>query len=70
MPKVKTKRKARNELPLEKRFQIVQGYENNKGLTGVPKLAAKFAGLWKNTSNILKQKSLVREDIVSRGPLY
>ena len=41
MPKDKTKRKATNELPLEKRFQIV-GYESNKGLTGVPKLAAKF----------------------------
>ena len=42
MPKDKTKRKARNELPLEKRFQIVEEYENSKGLTGVRKLAEKF----------------------------
>ena len=43
MPKDKTKRKARNELPLEKRFQIVEEYENSKGLTGVRKLAEKFS---------------------------
>ena len=43
MPKDKTKRKARNELPLEKRFQIVEEYENGKGLTGVCKLAEKFS---------------------------
>ena len=42
MPKDKTKRKARNELPLEKRFQIVEEYENSKGLTGVRKLSEKF----------------------------
>ena len=37
MPKDKTNRKARNELPLEKQFQIVEEYENSKGLTGVRK---------------------------------
>ena len=39
----KTKRKTRNELPLEKRFQIVEEYENSKGLTGVRKLDEKFS---------------------------
>ena len=57
MPKDKTKRKARNKLPLEKRFQIVEEYENSKGLTGVRKLAEKFS-----CCNILKQKTLVREE--------
>ena len=42
MPKDKTKRKARNELPLEKRFEVVEKYEKRKELTGVHKLAEKF----------------------------
>ena len=62
MPKDKTKRKARNELPLEKRFQIVEEYENGKGLTGVRKLAEKFSCGKTQVSNILKQKTLVREE--------
>ena len=62
MPKDKTKRKARNELPLEKRFQIVEEYENGKGLTGVCKLAEKFSCGKTQVSNILKQKTLVREE--------
>ena len=62
MPKDKTKRKARNELPLEKRFQIVEEYENGKGLTGVSKLAEKFSCGKTQVSNILKQKTLVREE--------
>ena len=61
MPKDKTKRKARNELPLEKRFQIVEEYKNGKGLTGVCKLAEKFSCGKTKVSNILKQKTLVRE---------
>ena len=61
MPKDKRKRKARNELPLEKRFQIVEEYENSKGLTGVYKVAEKF-GRKTQVSNILKQKTLVSEE--------
>ena len=62
MPKDKTKRKARNELPLEKRFQIVEEYENSKGMTGVRKLAEKFACGRTQVSNILKQKTLATEE--------
>ena len=62
MPKDKTKRKARNELPLQKRFQIVEEYENSEGLTGVRKLAEKFSCGKTQVSNILKQKTLVREE--------
>ena len=61
MPKDKTKRKARNELPLEKRFQIVE-YENSKGLTGVRKHAEKFGCGKTQVINILNQKTLVREE--------
>ena len=50
-----------NELPLEKHFQIVEEYENSKGLTGVYKVAEKF-GRKTQVSNILKQKTLVREE--------
>ena len=62
MPKDKTTRKARNELPLEKRFQIVEEYENSKGLTGIRKLAEKFGCGKTQVSNIRKQKTLVREE--------
>ena len=61
MPKDKTKRKARNELLLEKRFQIVE-YENSKGLTGVRKHAEKFGCGKTQVINILNQKTLVREE--------
>ena len=61
MPKDKTKQKARNELPLEKRFQIVE-YENSKGLTGVRKHAEKFGRGKTQVINILNQKTLVREE--------
>ena len=61
MPEDKTKRKARNELPLEKRFQIVE-YENSKGLTGVRKHAEKFGCGKTQVINILNQKTLVKEE--------
>ena len=61
MPKDKTKRKARNELPLEKRFQIVE-YENSKGSTGVRKHAEKFGCGKTQVISILNQKTLVREE--------
>ena len=59
MPKDKTKRKARNELPLEKRFQIVE-YENSKGLTGVRKHAEKFGCGKTQVINILKERKYER----------
>ena len=65
MPKDKTKRKGRNELPLEKCFRIVEEYENGKGLTGVCKLAEKFSCGKTQVNNILKQMTLVREEYES-----
>ena len=62
MPKDKANGKARNELPLEKRFQIVEEYESSKGLTGVRNLAEKFGCGKTQISNILKQKAQVREE--------
>ena len=66
MPKDETKWKARNELPLQKRFQILEEYEKSKGLTGVRKLAHKFGCGKTQVSNILKQKTLVRKDFLVR----
>ena len=64
MPKDKTKRKARNELPLEKRFQIVEEYENGKGLTGVRKLAEKFSCGKTQVSNILKPNNALQSMVL------
>jgi len=68
MPKDKTTRKARNELPLEKRFQIVEEYENSNGLTGIRKLAEKF-GCGK-TTGLKKELELMEMNTLGNGLLH
>ena len=60
MPKEKSK-KARNELSLKQKNQILEEYERSNGSLGVRRLAEKYSCGKTQVSNIIRNKDKLRE---------
>ena len=60
MPKEKSK-KARNELSLKQKIQILEEYERSSDSLGVRRLAEKYSCGKTHVGNIIKNKDKLRE---------
>ena len=62
MSKTKSKKRVKNELSLEERFQILDEHEKSAGSLSVRKLADKYECGKTQISNIIKNKATIREE--------